>query len=43
MKKDFDFGTKRINSASHKLLIKTPNSWDYVDEPSEGLKIIISE
>ena len=43
MKKDFDIGTKRINSASHKLCIKTSTSWDYVDELSEGLKRIISQ
>ena len=42
MKKDFEIGTKRINSASHKLYIKTSTSWDYVDEISEGLKSIIS-
>ena len=43
MKKDLGIGTKRINSASHKLCIKTNTSWDYVDELSEGLKKIISQ
>ena len=43
MKKDFDIGTIRINSASHKFYIKASNSWDYVDEVSENLKKIISQ
>ena len=43
MEKDFDIGTKRINSASHKLCIKTSTSWDHKDELSEGLKRIISQ
>jgi len=43
MTKDSDIGTKRINSLSHKLCVKTSTSWDYVDELSEGLKRIISE
>ena len=43
MNKDFDIGTKRINSASRKLFIKASNSWDYLDEVSEALKKIISQ
>ena len=43
MIKDFDIGTKRINSASLKLCIKTSTSWDYLDELSEDLNSIISQ
>jgi len=43
MIKDFDIGTKRINSEFHKLCIKTSTSWDYFDELSEGLNSIISQ
>ena len=43
MIKDFDIGTKRINSASLKLCIKTSTSWDYLEELSEDLNTIISQ
>ena len=43
MIKDIDIGTKRINSASLKLCIKTSTSWDYLDELSEDLNSIISQ
>ncbi len=43
MTNDFDIGTKRINSTSHKLFIKTSTAWDYEEEIPEGLKIIISQ
>ena len=43
MNKDFDIGTKRINSASHKLCVKTSTTWDIEDEISESLKMIISQ
>jgi len=42
MKKDYDVGTKRINSSSLKICVKTVNSWDQTDEISEDIKIIIS-
>ena len=43
MIKDFEVGTKRINSVSHKLYIKTSTSWDFLDEISDDLKSIISQ
>ena len=43
MIKDFDIGTKRINSKSSKICIKTSTSWQEVDEISENLKRIISQ
>ena len=41
MKKDSDIGTKRINSASHKLSIKTSTSWDQEDELSEEISEVL--
>ena len=43
MIKDFEVGTKRINSVSHKMFIKSSSSWDFLDEISDDLKSIISQ
>ena len=42
MKKDFEIGTKRINSSSLKMCVKTANSWNQTELITEEVKNIIS-
>ena len=41
MNKEHDIGTKRINSKSVKILIKTNKSWEILEDISEGIKNIV--